>query len=267
MDINDNNLRGVNSVSNSILFTFLPAKNLLSHQTTNRRVYPHLFLFNVRIYFMAVPTSNLSISEEIAMGAEARISVGTFFDFPVVIKHRYEKTFRNFEIDYKLRKQRTIKEVRLLQAARELGINVPYVLDVDKKNWIIIMDRLFATPLKHKLDKNTLELYFSKLGEMIADLHNSGIVHGDLTTSNVFVDNKDDVWLIDFGLGYNTKNIEDFAVDNLVMKHILESSHILVYEKAFQAFMDGYASKKIDVKKIIKRMNVVELRVRYRKHD
>lgn len=215
---------------------------------------------------MAISVSNLSINEEIAMGAEARVSVGTFFDFPVVIKHRYEKTFRNAEIDYKLRKERTIKEVRLLQAAGELGINVPYVLDVDKKNWIIIMDRLFATPLKHKLGDDTLVKYFSKLGKMIADLHNGGIVHGDLTTSNVFIDNNDDVWLIDFGLGYNTKNIEDFAVDNLVMKHILESSHIKVYEKAFQAFMGGYSSKKIDVQKIIKRMGVVELRVRYRSH-
>ncbi|MCE7736651.1 MAG: Kae1-associated serine/threonine protein kinase [Candidatus Heimdallarchaeota archaeon] len=215
---------------------------------------------------MAVPVSALSVDEEIAMGAEARISVGTFFDFPVIIKHRYEKTFRNSEIDNKLRKERTIKEVRLLQSARELGIQVPYVLDVDKKNWIIIMDRLFAKPLKHKLDLDTLEKYFFKLGKMIGDLHNGGIVHGDLTTSNIFIDDQDDVWLIDFGLGFSTKNIEDFAVDNLVLKHILESSHILIYENAFQAFMDGYSSKKIDVKKIIKRMGVVELRVRYRSH-
>ena len=145
-------------------------------------------------------------------------------------------------------------------------MNVPYVLDVDKENWIIVMDRLFADPLKHKLQVDTLEKYFSKLGEMIADLHNGGIIHGDLTTSNVFVDDEGIVWLIDFGLGYNTKNIEDYAVDILVLKHILESSHIIVYEKAFQAFMNGYSLRKTDAKRVFKRMNTVELRVRYRSH-
>lgn len=215
---------------------------------------------------MSVPVLNLVIGEEIAMGAEARISTGTFFDFPVIFKHRYEKTYRNSGIDYKLRKERTIKEVRLLQAARDLNINVPYVLDVDKDKWLIIMDLLPATPLKYKLEVETLENYFSKLGEMIAVLHNGGIVHGDLTTSNVFVDDNHQVWLIDFGLGYNTKNIEDYAVDNLVLKHILESSHSTIYELAFQAYMKGYCAKKTNAKQIIKRMEVVELRVRYRSH-
>ena len=92
---------------------------------------------------MALSLPKLQIDEEIAQGAEARISTGTFLEFPVVIKHRYAKTYRNVGIDNKLRKERTIKEVRLLQSARELGLNVPYVLDVDKKEWIIIMDQVW----------------------------------------------------------------------------------------------------------------------------
>ncbi|OLS16948.1 MAG: putative bifunctional tRNA threonylcarbamoyladenosine biosynthesis protein [Candidatus Heimdallarchaeota archaeon LC_2] len=215
---------------------------------------------------MALSLPNLLIEEEIAQGAEARISAGTYFDYPVVIKHRYAKTYRNVGIDNKLRKERTIKEVRLLQSARELGLNVPYVLDVDKKEWIIIMDRLTADPIKFRLEDKDLLSYFYKIGEMIATLHTGGIVHGDLTTSNLFVDNNCNVWLIDFGLGFNTKNIEDFAVDNLVLKHILESSHPLIYEKAFESFMDAYTRNFAKGKQIVKRMKVVELRVRYRSH-
>ena len=101
---------------------------------------------------------------------------------------------------------------------------------------------------------------------MIATLHSEGIVHGDLTTSNVFVDDESKVWLIDFGLGFNTKNIEDFAVDVLVLKHILESSHPLIYEKAFKSFMGSYTAHFAKGKQIVKRMKVIESRVRYRSH-
>ncbi len=215
---------------------------------------------------MAIPSVKLRVDEEIAKGAEAKISAGLFLDYPVIIKHRFAKTYRNVGIDNKLRKERTIKEVRLLQSARELGLNVPYVLDVDKSKWIIIMDRLFADPIKFRLDDDELNSYFNKLGQMVASLHNAGIVHGDLTTSNVFVDDNGEVWLIDFGLGYNTKNIEDFAVDNLVLKHILESSHPLIYEKAYRSFIETYTQNSSKGKLILKRMKQVELRVRYRSH-
>ncbi|MHA2278661.1 MAG: KEOPS complex kinase/ATPase Bud32 [Candidatus Kariarchaeaceae archaeon] len=206
---------------------------------------------------MAFPISDLVIEKEIALGAEARLYSGRFFGFPVVIKHRYPKTYRNSGIDNKLRKDRTIKEVRSLQSARDLGINVPFVLDVDKENWIIIMDELFASPLKFKLELNTLHHYFFNLGKMVAKLHNGGIIQGDLTTSNVFVD---------FGLGYHTQNIEDYAVDVLVLKHILESSHPQIYSKAFESFMEGYNNEKTNAKSVVKRMEKVELRVRYKSH-
>lgn len=215
---------------------------------------------------MAFFPIKLHIDEEIAKGAEAKVSTGKFLEYPVVIKHRFAKTYRNAGIDNKLRKDRTIKEVRLLQSARELGINVPYVLDVKKNEWIIIMDRLFADPIKFRLEDTDFSSYFKKLGKMVATLHNGGIVHGDLTTSNVFVDKTGSVWLIDFGLGYNTKNVEDFAVDNLVLKHILESSHPLIYEEAFKSFIESYEVKSIKGKQILKRMKQVELRVRYRSH-
>ncbi len=53
-------------------------------------------------------------------------------------------------------------------------------------------------------------------------MHGVGIIHGDLTTSNMIY--KDgDIYLIDFGLGALTATVEDKAVD------------LYLFEKAFVA--------------------------------
>lgn len=62
------------------------------------------------------------------------------------------------------------------------------------------------------------------LGEKIALLHDSSIVHGDLTTSNLMVRNESIVF-IDFGLSYHSNNIEDKAVDLYVLERALSSTH------------------------------------------
>lgn len=204
-------------------------------------------------------------AREITKGAEARILIAEYLGDPVIIKHRFEKKYRNVIIDTKLRKERTIQEVRLLQTAGEIGLKVPIVYDVDKSVWAIIMQQIPAEPIKEHLEKDISSKFF-KLGIEIALLHNNNLIHGDLTTSNIFIDNQGDIWLIDFGLGFISTNIEDRAVDNLVLKHILESSHPTIAEVAWKAFLNGYKEKYISFKEIEKRMNVVELRVRYKSH-
>lgn len=45
-----------------------------------------------------------------------------------------------------------------------------------------------------------------KLGDLVKKLHGIGIIHGDLTTSNmIFKD--DEVYLVDFGLGALTATV------------------------------------------------------------
>jgi len=53
---------------------------------------------------------------------------------------------------------------------------------------------------------------------------NLGVIHGDLTTSNMIY--KDDqIYLIDFGLSYVKTSIEDRAVDLYVLERAFISTH------------------------------------------
>ncbi|MDH5401459.1 MAG: KEOPS complex kinase/ATPase Bud32 [Candidatus Heimdallarchaeota archaeon] len=207
---------------------------------------------------------NLKIEHLISRGAEAEVLFGQFFNKEVVIKQRIPKAYRIKQIDDLLRKERCIKEVKLLQSARQIGLNVPFVYDIDKENWSIIMEKIDGYPIKLFEDLNKVD--YKIIGNYIANLHNENLIHGDLTTSNILIDKTNTIWFIDFGLGFNSTSIEDKAVDILVLKHILESSHPTIYQKAWKQFLGGYAEHFQNFNSIEKRIEVVEQRVRYRSH-
>jgi TP53 regulating kinase and related kinases len=66
------------------------------------------------------------------------------------------------------------------------------------------------------------------IGKSVGELHASGVVHGDLTTSNLILrEDRDqlDVVLIDFGLGSVSNSEEDMAVDLYVLERAFASTH------------------------------------------
>lgn len=134
----------------------------------------------------------------IKQGAEAKIYLADFselyFDYPlkVIVKERIKKRYRIPEIDIKLRRERTIREARILHKAKELGVNVPYVFEVDTKNMIIVMEYIEGERLKELLERVSMEERLKicrEVGRLIGRLHEGGIVHGDLTTSNMIMRN------------------------------------------------------------------------------
>lgn len=65
-----------------------------------------------------------------------------------------------------------------------------------------------------------------KIGHAVATLHDAGLIHGDLTTSNMLVRRSDSaVVLIDFGLSYNSTIPEDKGVDLYVLERAFTSAH------------------------------------------
>lgn len=202
----------------------------------------------------------------IGLGAEAKVYESKYLDRQVICKERLSKKFRLTAIDEKLRKERTTQEVRLLKTARSNGMNVPLVLDVDKNSWKIVMEKVEGDPIKNIISSIDLNTIFTKIGSEVGKMHNLDIIHGDLTTSNILVSPHQQTWLIDFGLGFISNQIEDKAVDLLVLKHTLESSHPEEHETAFQAFINGYKMVYPAARTIFKRMNLVETRVRYKTH-
>ncbi|WP_327053351.1 bifunctional N(6)-L-threonylcarbamoyladenine synthase/serine/threonine protein kinase [Halomicrococcus gelatinilyticus] len=143
-------------------------------------------------------------AEEEVTGAEATVTVGT----ERVVKRRLPKSYRHPELDERLRRDRTVLEARLTSDARRAGVPTPVVYDVDPVEGVIEFERVGDADLRDGLTADRVR----DVGRHLAAMHAAGLVHGDPTTRNVRVDG-DLTYLIDFGLGYYTDDVEDYAMD------------------------------------------------------
>jgi N6-L-threonylcarbamoyladenine synthase/protein kinase Bud32 len=96
---------------------------------------------------------------------------------------------------------------------------------------------------------------------MVGKLHSAGIMHGDLTTSNMIMRARCCV-LIDFGLAQVTTEIEQRGVDVHVLFQTLEST---TADSAIlkEAFCEGYRETFSGADDVISREHDIELRGRY----
>lgn len=190
---------------------------------------------------------------EIARGAEAVI----YEDKDTIIKDRLKKNYRINELDDELRKQRTRREANMLE---KVSIPHPKLIHSDDKQKIV-MEKIHGEKLREVLDKKP-ELA-RRVGELVAELHNHNIIHGDLTTSNMILHPEREIVFIDFGLSFHSDKVEDKAVDIHLFKQALNSKHFKVYDEALKEFLKGY--KKADKHDaIMQRLKQVELRGRYK---
>jgi Kae1-associated kinase Bud32 len=194
-------------------------------------------------------------------GAEAKIILSDNF----IIKDRIKKSYRIKELDDKIRKKRTKSEIKLLLKASQV-INAPKPTLI-KEIYQIKMPFIQGKKLSEYLDEFSLDAQkeiCKKIGEEIAKLHESNIIHGDLTTSNLILKD-DEIYFIDFGLGYISNKIEDKAVDLHLLKQALEAKHFKSWEILFNEVLMGYKNYK-ESKKVFERLIAVERRGRYKEH-
>ncbi|MBX4196435.1 Kae1-associated serine/threonine protein kinase [Candidatus Pacearchaeota archaeon] len=194
----------------------------------------------------------------IAQGAEAKIIQIS----STILKQRIRKGYRISELDEKLRKQRTRKEAKLLEKAKQL-IPVPKLIKMDEANKELEIEFIKGKKLAEHLDglKNKITIA-KEIGKNVARIHDAGIIHGDLTTSNMIAQDSK-VYFIDFGLGFESDKIEDKAVDLHVLKEALEAKHFKYAEQLFQGVVKGYKKSKY-AKETLKRLEKVEQRGRYK---
>lgn len=202
----------------------------------------------------------------IKKGAEAELYRGEWLGFDAVFKRRVPKTYRNSDLDHFIRSTRTSLEAKLLSDSRRLGVPTPIVYLVDIEKFEIIMSHIDGTPMKRLiegLDDSGVKRSFREVGRLVGKLHRGGIVHGDLTTSNMIV--KDGrVFLIDFGLGEHSSSTEARGVDLHLMRRTLESSHHVVSRLAYSSFIAGYSDALgSGASKVIKRVGEIRRRGRY----
>jgi len=199
--------------------------------------------------------------EVLARGAEAIL----YKKGDIVLKKRVKKSYRIPQLDIKLRKFRTRLEASLLKHAHRIGINVPAVKKVDEKNFVIVFDYIPGVKLKEFLknvELNKAKKICEEIGRMVRKLHENGIIHGDLTTSNMLLkDGK--IYFIDFGLGFFSSKVEDKATDLYLFHEALESTHPEILEECWKATVKGYKKESRDASKVLERIRRIEKRRRY----
>ena len=176
-------------------------------------------------------------------GAEACLYRDSYLGFQVIRKQRVPKPYRHAKLDEEIRAERTVLEGRLLSDAKKNGVPTPSVFQIDTETATIVMEYIDGSTLRDSvksMSKSRLAKTFEHLGGYVAQMHNGGIVHGDLTTSNVIVVNEDDLRIIDFGLGEFSSELEAQGVDLHLLLRTLESSHIDVLAESWKPFQKGY---------------------------
>jgi len=187
----------------------------------------------------------------IAQGAEGRVFAVTFLSRPAIVKQRFKKTYRHPTLDAKITRARLVGETRALVRARRLGVPTPSLLYVDARQNAIYMERVPGRTLKELIREGMsdedMEEVGKQVGKHVAAMHDGGLIHGDLTTSNILVvrDAENDelntpprVVLIDFGLASNSIVPEDKGVDLYVLERAITVTHAA--GRLFEAVMREY---------------------------
>ena len=209
-------------------------------------------------------------------GAEARLYETTFFEKPCIVKQRFSKKYRHPEIDEKLTRKRVSQEVRCLQRCRKIGIFTPAIYFVDLFHNVIFLEKISGITLREHIkairEKSPTNSYdeltemVRYVGAMLAKLHDADIIHGDLTTSNMIVNESNssgNVFLIDFGLSYSSSLAEDKGVDLYVLERALLSTHPNS-ESLFEELLDSYKTSCTKSKSVLSKLDEVRLRGRKR---
>ena len=201
---------------------------------------------------------------EIGRGAEATVARTDFLGRDAVVKTRVAKGYRHPDLDSHLRTSRTRTEVRVMREARTAGVRSPVVYDTDLREGSITMEYVHGTSVKTILSEHPerAEEICSRIGEMIAKLHNSSISHGDLTTSNMILGDDGELYLIDFSLGDTRIDLEAMGVDLHLMERAFTSAHSDI-GGAFDIIIDSYKKHMPDADKVLARVEDIKSRARY----
>ena len=204
-------------------------------------------------------------SDILAKGAESDIFDESYLNRNAILKKRVSKSYRISEIDNQIRYSRTKSEAKILSDVKDTGVRTPVLYDIDLDNKEILMEKINGDMVKDiipTLDDSELESLSYNIGYNIALIHSKNIIHGDITSSNILLDDGNLVF-IDFGLSYYSDLLEDKSVDLLVFKKSLKSLNSDIADKIFNFMLKGYESVDNDIDLIKSNIRDIESRGRY----
>lgn len=233
---------------------------------------------------------NLKILKQ---GAEAKLYICEYLGRPTLIKERFKKNYRHPDLDTSITKERIKNEARSIVRCKSAGVRTPalYLVDFDRRriymehfqHSITVKDFIINLTKSNSNNKEftkSLDIYAVKIGETVRKLQDNNIIHGDLTTSNMLLVERDptssvndskwlnhenvDLVMIDFGLSYIDSSAEDKGVDLYVLERALISTHN-DYPDLFSKIFDAYkSSSKSNIKEIVSKYEDVRARGRKR---
>jgi Kae1-associated kinase Bud32 len=197
------------------------------------------------------PILTISFPMFLAMGAEATIELRD----GMIIKKRLQKGYRLEALDSTIRQERTRAEARIISESRRRGVPTPIIYDIE--DFEITMEYIDGQKVKDILTPNLSRC----IGTVVGKLHRAGIIHGDLTTSNMIL-HDDRVYLIDFGLAFYDNSVEARGVDVHVLFQTFVSTHN-DHEAMKEAFAEGYSQTFADAGPVLERVTEIKGRARY----
>ncbi|KAL4900799.1 EKC/KEOPS complex subunit bud32 [Aspergillus multicolor] len=251
----------------------------------------------------------------IYQGAEAHLYKTTFLSpsTPAALKIRPSKPYRHPILDRRLTRARILQEARCLQKLVKEGVSVPALLGVDWEpnaengsSWLV-MEWVEGGPVRVQLERwerylkgverekglamgegieegeaEKVRSLMRRIGGAVGGLHRAGVIHGDLTTSNLMLrprgaetevagngegeespSMEGDIVMIDFGLAMQSSQDEDRAVDLYVLERAFGSSHPRT-ERFFEEVLVGYKESYKGSVSALKRLEDVRMRGRKR---
>ncbi|RMD40675.1 hypothetical protein DV735_g4425, partial [Chaetothyriales sp. CBS 134920] len=231
----------------------------------------------------------------VTQGAEGLVFKTHFLDrdTPAALKVRPSKAYRHPTLDARLTKQRVLAEARVLVKLSGVAeLSVPGWIDGQSvKEAVRAWDTWYRHDARTVQEKaqgeEALKALLQRIGRTIGLLHGKGgVVHGDLTTSNLMLrpasslqssqgvseaqqmpSLEGDIVLIDFGLATQAIQDEDRAVDLYVLERAFGSTHPM-QEHWFDAEVlqnpHAYSGSFKGAKVVLKRLDEVRLRGRKR---
>lgn len=238
----------------------------------------------------------------ITQGAEGRLYKTTHLtrDRPCALKYRPPKPYRHPVLDARLTKARLSSEARVLERCWREGVPVPAVYAMDPAAGWMMMEWIEGIPVRVGInewlgdrpeegaeipqvaDETPIVDLMKRIGAAIGALHKTGVVHGDLTTSNMMLRPRGfnpfdgapgdegkagsvegDVVLIDFGLATQSMSDEDRAVDLYVLERAFASTHPRA-ERLFATLLESYKSTFKKASSVLIKLEDVRMRGRKR---
>lgn len=232
-------------------------------------------------------TENLKVLKQ---GAEAKLYICKYLGQPTLIKERFQKNYRHPDLDVAITKERIRNESRSIVRCKTADVRTPtlYLVDFERRRIymqhfeksVTIKDYIILFLKEEQNDNgdqtNSLHILAKMIGETVRKMHDDGIIHGDLTTSNMLLVPKipnDATWqqidnlelvMIDFGLSVISTSTEKKGVDLYVLERALISTHN-DYPDLFEKILEAYKSySKKNVKETISKFEEVRARGRKR---